>query len=337
MTTRCFTPLLGKRIRVVALDSCGNVPGAATPDSMVVTDGFISISLSSEVEDGAEIVTRKASGALCVNERQANSFKRFTVEMEFCGVDPGLLSLTTNAEVYENYASEAAGIVVPEGAIDKKFALELWTGIAGGECEPGDEASGYVLLPFVNAGVLGDLTVDGENAVSFSMTGAYTKGGNSWGVGPFEVLNNAAGATNEVQTVTITDTPTGGTFTLTFDGHTTANIAYNASAANVQAALLALTNLDTGDVTVTGGPGPGTPYVVTFGGTYANEGVPEMTAASALTGGTNPAITVTTNPQGSSGDPDVLPTALDPLDHLLIVETTTVPPTAVCGLQAMPA
>ena len=34
---------------------------------------------------------------------------------------------------------------------------------------------------------------------------------------------------SEVQTVTITGTPTGGTFTLTFDGETTAAIAYNAA------------------------------------------------------------------------------------------------------------
>ena len=62
--------------------------------------------------------------------------------------------------------------------------------------------------------------------------------------------------TNEIQTVTITGTPTGGTFTLTFSGQTTAGIAYNAIAGAVQTALLALSNLDTGDVTVGGGPGP---------------------------------------------------------------------------------
>jgi hypothetical protein len=45
---------------------------------------------------------------------------------------------------------------------------------------------------------------------------------------------------NEVQRITITGTPTGGTFTLTFQGNTTAPIAYNASAATVVAALEAL-------------------------------------------------------------------------------------------------
>lgn len=188
--TKCFIPVLGKRIRVTQLDVCGNVP--ASGDIQVTTNGFISLSLTSEVEDGTEIITKKADGSLCVNEMTDASFKRFTVEMEFCGVDPDLLSVVTNAEPYQDYDEENAGIVVPEGTIDKRFALELWTGLSGRACEPGEEeASGYLLLPFLAAGVLGDVTVDGENAVTFSMTGAYTKGGNTWGVGPYNVLMDA--------------------------------------------------------------------------------------------------------------------------------------------------
>jgi hypothetical protein len=104
--------------------------------------------------------------------------------------------------------------------------------------------------------------------------------------------------TAEVQTVTITGTPTGGTFTLTFDGQTTANIAYNAANSAVLSALEALSNLAPGDVAVTGGPGPGTPYVVTF--LIALGNVPQMSATGAFTGGTTPAIAVTTNTGGSN-------------------------------------
>lgn len=188
-----FSPVRGKRLRVTALDDCGNVPEPDAEDSVVTTNGFISVSLSAEVEDGVEIVTRRADGSLCVNEKFASSFKSFNAEIEFCGVDPGLLGLTTNAEGYEDYDNLVSGIVVPEGTIDKKFAFELWTGLSGRACEPGvEEASGYMLLPFVQAGVLGDFTVDGENAVSFTMTGAFTKGGNNWGAGPYNVLHNGA-------------------------------------------------------------------------------------------------------------------------------------------------
>jgi hypothetical protein len=112
---------------------------------------------------------------------------------------------------------------------------------------------------------------------------------------------------NEVQTVTITGTPAGGTFSLTFSGQTAAGIAYNAIASAVQTALEGLSNIAPGDVTVTGGPGPGTPYVVTFTGTYAHTNVPAMTAAGSFTGGSSPAVAVTTTTPGTGVDLSTLP------------------------------
>lgn len=112
---------------------------------------------------------------------------------------------------------------------------------------------------------------------------------------------------NEAQTITITGGPTGGTFTLTFSGQTTAGIAYDAIAGAVQTALEALSNIVPGDVTVTGGPGPATPYVATFGGVYTATDVPAMTATGSFTGGTTPAIAVTTTTPGSPVDLAELP------------------------------
>jgi hypothetical protein len=106
-------------------------------------------------------------------------------------------------------------------------------------------------------------------------------------------------AVSEVQTVTITGTPTGGTFTLTYNGQTTAPIAYNAVASAVQSALEALSNVAPGDVTVGGGPGPGTPYTVTFDADLGN--VVQMSASgAALTGGSSPAAGVATTTPGLS-------------------------------------
>jgi hypothetical protein len=88
--------------------------------------------------------------------------------------------------------------------------------------------------------------------------------------------------TNEVQTETLT--ATGGTRTLTFDGQTTSAIAYDANAATIQTALLALSNLATGDVVVTGTG----PFTYTFGGAYYGTNVPVMTVGTgSLTGGTS--------------------------------------------------
>jgi hypothetical protein len=101
--------------------------------------------------------------------------------------------------------------------------------------------------------------------------------------------SNVAGQT-EVQTLSFTGTPTGGTFTLTFRGQTTAPIAYNAVNTAVDTAFEALSTVGAGNVAVTGGPGPGTPYVFTFGGTLATQAIRPITVNTAgLTGGTSPA------------------------------------------------
>lgn len=102
---------------------------------------------------------------------------------------------------------------------------------------------------------------------------------------------------NEAQTISITGVPTGGTYTLTFDGQTTAAITYNANAAAVTAALVALSNVDSGDITVTG-TYPN--FTATFGGQYQSRNVPQMTATSSLTGGTAPAVAIATSVAGLS-------------------------------------
>jgi len=124
---------------------------------------------------------------------------------------------------------------------------------------------------------------------------------------PFTVSGagtNGISAQNEVQTLTITGTPTGGTFTLTYDGQTTSTIAYNADAATVDAALEALSNIGAGDVTCAGGALPGTPVTIQFTSALAQLNVALITAdGSGLTGGSSPDAAVATTTPGSAGDP----------------------------------
>ena len=114
------------------------------------------------------------------------------------------------------------------------------------------------------------------------------------------------GGIRAVQTIAITGTPTSGTFTLTFSGQTTLPIAFNATATVVQDALVALSNIEPGDVACTGGPLPGTAVVVTFGGQFSTPAT--MTATGTFTGGTVPAITVTATTPGTAIDLNPLPT-----------------------------
>jgi hypothetical protein len=103
---------------------------------------------------------------------------------------------------------------------------------------------------------------------------------------------------NEIQTLTVTGGPTGGTFTITFAGQTTAAIPYNATAAQVQTALEGLSNINPGDVTVTGNVGG--PWTLTWGGQYLGENVAQPTTTEAFTGGTTPDITIATTTAGGT-------------------------------------
>lgn len=102
---------------------------------------------------------------------------------------------------------------------------------------------------------------------------------------------------NEIQVATVNGTPTGGTFTLTFNGVTTSAIAYNAAAADVQTALRALPTINGANCSVTGSAGG--PYTVTFNGTLASTALPLMLASgAALTGGSSPSVTVAQSQAG---------------------------------------
>jgi hypothetical protein len=107
-----------------------------------------------------------------------------------------------------------------------------------------------------------------------------------------------SGGTAEVQTIGL-GSATAGTVQITFMGQTTAAIPYNATAAQVQAALEALTNVAPGDVVVTGTAWP-TVLTFTFGGAWGSTNVDQMTAVgTGLTGGT---VTIATTTGGVAPD-----------------------------------
>ncbi len=103
---------------------------------------------------------------------------------------------------------------------------------------------------------------------------------------------------SEVQSLAISGTPTGGTFTLTFGGLTTGALAFNSTASQVQAALQGLASIGSGNVTCSGGALPGTAVTITFAGDLANQPQPLVVVSASLTGGTSPAAMVTRTTTG---------------------------------------
>jgi hypothetical protein len=90
MPTECFTPIRGRRARITELDECGEV---AATGSFVVSEGFITVTLSVENESGDEYIQKNAAGKLCVNERNPDALKRLNTEIDWCQVDPDIVAL----------------------------------------------------------------------------------------------------------------------------------------------------------------------------------------------------------------------------------------------------
>lgn len=103
---------------------------------------------------------------------------------------------------------------------------------------------------------------------------------------------------NDVQTLTVTGTPTGGSFYLLFNGEFVGPFLFNSTLAQAQAIVDASPQLGkvggVSQVILTGGPLPGSTIVFTFSGsTVASLWQPLLTVGSnGLTGGSSPAAAV---------------------------------------------
>jgi hypothetical protein len=104
--------------------------------------------------------------------------------------------------------------------------------------------------------------------------------------------------TDEVQTLTIGGTPTGGTFKLKFQDQITAAITWSATnatlLANIDAALEALPGIGTGNIAAAAGSltaGIGT-VTLTFGGALAKRAVPLITVFLNSLTGTSPTLAI---------------------------------------------
>lgn len=117
--------------------------------------------------------------------------------------------------------------------------------------------------------------------------------------GPYYNAGAPSAGTNEVQTLTIGGTPTGGTFKLALDGVQTGAIAWSATnstlLANINAALDALASGGSSWIVATANSltaGIGTISLTFSGGDFAKRAVNTMTVADNSLTGTSPTLAV---------------------------------------------
>lgn len=139
----------------------------------------------------------------------------------------------------------------------------------------------------------GDFTVTGSAGGPWTVEFIGTLAGTNVSIMTIDV-SGLTGGVNEVQTITSPNNPSGGTFRLKFGNEWTGSIAYNASAAMIEAALLALVSIPAGAVSCGGGALPGTDVTVTFQGALARTDVALLQVdSSSLTGVTGTATETT--------------------------------------------
>lgn len=185
MASLCVSPIKATVMRVVKLDTCG-VPVTGDASAVVVQDGFISISVSPQYEDGDEFIQRLANGSLCINQKDPDSFKRVDLEMTWCVLDPDAIVMIAGERLLtDGDPVTGTGVVFGEGEALSHFSLEVWQPVSGaGACTASGDAQ-YVYWAFMNVGNgrVGDFTF--ENGIfNFVMSASTFSASPVWGTGP---------------------------------------------------------------------------------------------------------------------------------------------------------
>jgi hypothetical protein len=199
MDQKCFPLLRGEVIRVTRLDACGAPVNSAC--SVITTDGFVEIALTSRITEGETVEVKKANGKTCIKDTAPSTWDGWSMNITFCNVDPLLFSMLTGQHVVYDANGVPIGFSLRDD-VDLRgqgVALELWSNVPSGSTDAcadgGAQGSwGYSIFPFVQGGVFGDRTIN-NGEVTFSVQNMQTKAGAQWGVGTSNVIMGADGTT----------------------------------------------------------------------------------------------------------------------------------------------
>jgi hypothetical protein len=201
-------PIKGRVARFIKLDSCGN-PITGASGLQVITNGFISVQMEPQYEDGEQQRQRLADGSFCVQDNDPPSWINDQLTIMLCGVCPSVDQIVSGARLLTTGATTGIGAAYSEGLVTARFSLELWQNMSGaGQCDPATGAPRYLYHAWPNVGnaKMGQSTV--ENAPFTKQYVAQSDSvGTLWGDGPGS-LGPWAGAfaANEHYLWAITDT-----------------------------------------------------------------------------------------------------------------------------------
>jgi len=183
MATKKIKSIKGRTLRLTRLDECG-LPDVGAECGVIVTDGFISVTLSQEVETGEEFTQKNAWGDFCIAEKDGDRVKWINVAISLCEVDPEILDMVGGANPVV-VGSDTIGATFGKEPNPSSFALEVWTKKAGTDaCAAGTPEWGYFIVPFVKNGMIdGDITIE-NGPLTLGLKGEGQGANAAWGSGP---------------------------------------------------------------------------------------------------------------------------------------------------------
>lgn len=195
MPELAYKPFKGRTIRVTKLQPpCCELPEEETECAIGVFDAFTTVSLETNVEDGARAFELKANGDVCLNERDPDILQDLTVNLTLCNVLPEVITMITGWPLVTDADENGVGFDITEGSNTEQVGLEVWSGVAGLDCGAGARY-GYNVLPCTEGWQLGD-TIEwgGVDTITNITLTAFTKGSHAWADGPYAVQLDSMGA-----------------------------------------------------------------------------------------------------------------------------------------------
>lgn len=276
--------IFGKALRATAIDACGKpIQGAS---NRIVTNAFISVTLSPDVTAAEEKTQKNAEGKDCFKKRTPPEFQRYNIDIKTCGADPALYSLIAGYEQILDYDDTPIGFADGVDVSNTRgVAIEVWSDAMTDESCPLPESDaifsvegtgseyGYWLFFGTEWIPSGDYAIS-ENPSELGFSG-ITIPGPYWHRGPYNVAridgNNTPGRllspVGKKRHVTFFKTPvappaeTDGLVPLAVQSIFTAPNYYIAGPANEAAADVAPdqpASAEGVELTITGGPTGGT-------------------------------------------------------------------------------
>lgn len=203
MATKCYAMVKGSAIRATGLGNRGEVPH---PVESVTSKSVANIKINEVTESGNNEMVRTDEDETRLLFVEAERTIRYTVDIDFIRVDPGVLALVAGVlPVYKAVGglgfgegpfgetlfggglADVVGFDLATRVPSKSFGLEVWSKVAGAVCaETGQRQWGYTVFPWLRGGYLSGFSFQ-NGLVSFNLRRAQTRRAPRWGVGPHDL------------------------------------------------------------------------------------------------------------------------------------------------------